>query len=517
MILTAAARPLTHRSATTRAARSAAALATGAALASALATALVAVPVAPARADTTAPDTTTGTAPTDTTGTTDATTGYDICPEVYYYVVPEGSPGLEAIADLILDDAERADEIYELNAGRTQADGQALGEDRAVLPEWRLVVPFDSGGEGVYEGRDPLCVVAVDQANALGVAPPTPPPPPPAYTPPPEEEESPAQGETVDLNEEQERPKIDPRILIAGAIGLVLLTLLTLFWQPVFRGIAWPFRKIAAMRLSKPKNPRAARPAVAARRRREATERVTDDPDAVHRAGGAHSDLLGAPADVPARPVAILTTPDETTAIVPAGATPPATSWRVVNTTTWRYGRGSGVSGPVNFATSTHTMARPVVSGVLVCLGTLEDGHTLVHIDFTRLRGLLAVGGERGLGSDTVRVIADALHAQGLPIRVLKSGQPLHSLIPTTMPDLSAPDPIHGVEQSREHPLVVIVPRPLGTADEHVLGNIPPHTLVVGVGESDLARWQWEAFEDGTVDTGALGLQVIVRVPDRRS
>lgn len=499
MTLTAAARPLETRSAATRTARAATTLAVGASLAAALLSAPVTAP-----------------ASADTTETTDTTDTYDMCPEVYYYVVPEGSPGLEAIADLILDDAGRADEIHELNAGRSQADGQALGEDRAVQTDWRLVVPFDSGGEGVYEGRDPLCVVAVDQANAQGIAPPSPHPAPPAYTPPPEEEPSAEQGEVTDVTPQDDKPKIDPRLLAAGAAGLVLLTLLTLFWQPIGRAVAWPFRKIAALPWRRPRKPKAARAAAAARRRRAATERVMADPDAVHRAGGAHSDLLGAPAEVPARPVAILTTPAETTAIVPAGATPPATSWRVVDTTTWRYARGSGSSGPLNFATSTHTVVRPAANGILACLGTLEDGHTLVHVDLTRTRGLLAVGGDRAIASDTVRVVADALHAKGLQVRILRSGQPLHSLVPAVLPDLTAPDPIHGLEHSAEPPLVVVVPRPLGSSDEHVLGNIPPNTLVVGPGQTNHARWQWEAHEDGTVDTGALGLRVVLRLPERR-
>ncbi|MEU3015788.1 hypothetical protein ABZ635_00135 [Nocardiopsis sp. NPDC007018] len=491
MTLTAAARPLDARSAATRTAR------TGAAVGASLVAALLSAPtVSPAHAD--------------TAGT------YDMCPEVYYYVVPEGSPGLGAVADLILGDPERADEIHELNAGRSQADGTALGEDRALQAGWRLVVPFDSGGEGVYEGRDPLCVVAVDQANAQGIAPPSPHPAPPAYTPPPEAEESAEQGEVVDVTPQDDKPKIDPRLLAAGAAALVLLTLLTLFWQPIGRAIAWPFRRIAALPWRRPRKPRSARIAAATRRRRAATERVTADPDAVHRAGGAHSDLLSAPADVPARPVAILTTRVETTAIVPVGATPPATSWRVVDTTTWRYSRGSASSGPHNFAASTHTMVRPVAHGVLACLGTLEDGETLVHVDLTRTRGLLAVGGDRAVAADAVRVIADALHARGLSIRVLKEGQPLHSLVPSAPPDLSAPDPVHGLEPSREHPLVVVVPRPLGTADEHVLGAIPANTLVVGTGESVHARWQWRAHEDGTLDTGALGLDVILRLPERR-
>lgn len=440
---------------------------------------------------------------------------YAICPEVYYYVVPEGSPGLDSIAGLILDDPGRAEEIYELNAGRTQADGGALGEDRAVLPGWRLVVPFDSGGENVYTGKDPLCVVAVENALALGQEPPSPPPAPPAYTPPPEDEASPtAQGEVVDLNAD-DKPAIDPRILAGGAVALVLLTLLTLFWEPVLRGITWPFRAVGRARAKRPPKRRLTRPGVAARRRRAATDAVAADPGAARRAAAAHAELLASPADVPARPVALLTSPSGVSAVVPAGATPPMSSWRVVDTTTWRYGSGRSAA-PVHFATAAMTAVREPVHGVLVCLGQEDGGEALVHLDLTRMRGLLAVGGDPRVAADTVRVIGDGLHAAGVRVRVLRQDRPLHSLIADTIPVVAAPDPIKGTVPEPGAFEAVVVPRPLSTADEHVLFDLPPDLLVVAVGESRAARRQWTARDDGTVDTGALGLEVVVRLPERK-
>ncbi|MFL1381708.1 hypothetical protein [Nocardiopsis protaetiae] len=440
---------------------------------------------------------------------------YAICPEVYYYVVPEGSPGLDSIAGLILDDPARSAEIYELNAGRTQADGGALGEDRAVLPEWRLVVPFDSGGENVYTGRDPLCVVAVENALALGETPPTPPPPPPAYTPPPEDGASPTvQGEVVDLNAD-DKPRIDPRILVAGAVVLVLLTLLTLFWEPVLRGITWPFRAVGKARAERAPKRRPTRPGVAARRRRAATEAVAADPGAARRAAAAHAELLASPADVPARPVALLTSEAGVSAVVPAGATPPMSSWRVVDTTTWRYGSGRSAA-PVHFATAAMTAVREPVRGVLVCLGQEEGGDALVHLDLTRMRGLLAVGGDTGVSADVVRVLGDGLHAAGVRVRVLRPDRPLHTLIADTIPVVSAPDPIQGTVPEPGGFEAVVVPRPLSAADEHVLLDLAPNLLVVAMGESKAARRQWWARDDGAVDTGALGLEIVVRYPDRR-
>lgn len=445
----------------------------------------------------------------------DTANPYEICPEVHYYVVPEGSPGLSAIADLTLGDAERAEEIHELNTGRTQADGGALGEDRQVLAGWRLVLPFDSGGENVYKDRDPLCVVAVENALALGQEPPSPPPPPPAYTPPPEDEASPtAQGEVVDLDED-DGPTIDPRILAGGATALVLLTLLVLFWEPVVRGLTWPFRTARKAREARAPRRRPTRPGVAAKRRRAATEAVAADPDAPRRAATAHAELLASPADVPARPVALLTSEAGVSAVVPAGATPPMSSWRVVDTTTWRYGSGRSAA-PVRFATSTMTAVREPVRGVLVCLGQEGGGDALVHLDLTRTRGLLAVGGDAEVAADTVRVIGDGLHAAGVRVRALRPDRPLHTLISDTIPVVSAPDPIQGTVPEPGPFEAIVVPRPLSAADEHVLVDLPPDLLVVAMGESRAARRQWWARDDGTVDTGALGLDVVVRHPERR-
>ncbi|WP_201301351.1 hypothetical protein [Nocardiopsis sp. FR6] len=39
----------------------------------------------------------------------------------------------------------------------------------------------------------------------------------------------------------------------------------------------------------------------------------------------------------------------------------------------------------------------------------------------------------------------------------------------------------------------------------------------VAAGSPHAARWRWEVFDDGTVDTEALGIHVVVRLPERRS
>lgn len=97
---------------------------------------------------------------------------------VKYYVVQakfEGKPEtLPAIASRLLGTAERATEIQNLNAGRRQADGGALGPDRVIRTGWSLILPWDAAGAGVRYGVLPAAnAPAVNPPSASGtVAPP---------------------------------------------------------------------------------------------------------------------------------------------------------------------------------------------------------------------------------------------------------------------------------------------------------------------------------------------------------
>lgn len=77
------------------------------------------------------------------------------------------------------------------------------------------------------------------------------------------------------------------------------------------------------------------------------------------------------------------------------------------------------------------------------------------------------------MAADAVKVVADGLHWAGLAVRVLKAGRPLHSPVPDTVPAVAAPDPVTDPEADGGPPSVVVVPRPLGPADERVLTRIP--------------------------------------------
>lgn len=79
--------------------------------------------------------------------------------EVKYYVVPVKPEGeqefLFDIAQRFLGDGNRYREIFELNKGRTQPDGDALTDETVLLPGWVLQMPDDAEGEGLEVGALP--------------------------------------------------------------------------------------------------------------------------------------------------------------------------------------------------------------------------------------------------------------------------------------------------------------------------------------------------------------------------
>lgn len=75
---------------------------------------------------------------------------------VKYYRVQQSFNGeqeyLFAIAQRFLGDGNRNPEIFELNKGRVQPDGQRLTNPAAILPGWILQLPPDAKGEGIEFG-----------------------------------------------------------------------------------------------------------------------------------------------------------------------------------------------------------------------------------------------------------------------------------------------------------------------------------------------------------------------------
>lgn len=76
--------------------------------------------------------------------------------QVKYYVLktkPNGDPEfLFDIAQRFLGNGNRYMEIFELNKGRTQPDGNVLTDETSVLPGWVMQLPDDAEGEGIEVG-----------------------------------------------------------------------------------------------------------------------------------------------------------------------------------------------------------------------------------------------------------------------------------------------------------------------------------------------------------------------------
>ncbi|MEU4364748.1 hypothetical protein [Promicromonospora sp. NPDC023987] len=76
--------------------------------------------------------------------------------KVKYYVMQTKPNGehefLFEIAQRFLGDGNRFMEIFELNEGRVQPDGNALTDPAAVLPGWIMQLPADAEGEGIVVG-----------------------------------------------------------------------------------------------------------------------------------------------------------------------------------------------------------------------------------------------------------------------------------------------------------------------------------------------------------------------------
>ncbi len=90
--------------------------------------------------------------------------------KVKFYVVQNefnGEPEfLFEIAQRFLNDGNRAQEIFELNVGREQPDGEKLVRNDTILPGWQLILPDDAEGDELQVGE-----VTVAQPPATATSP----------------------------------------------------------------------------------------------------------------------------------------------------------------------------------------------------------------------------------------------------------------------------------------------------------------------------------------------------------
>jgi len=111
---------------------------------------------------------------TSVTAPTSVTTGTKDDEKVKYYVIETRPVGeqefLFDIAQRFLGDGNRYTEIFELNKGRVQPDGNALTNEAVVLPGWVLQMPDDAEGEGIEVGVLPEAPAAPEAGEGTGEA-----------------------------------------------------------------------------------------------------------------------------------------------------------------------------------------------------------------------------------------------------------------------------------------------------------------------------------------------------------
>lgn len=99
---------------------------------------------------------------------------------VKYYVVGKERDGkpefLFSIAEKVLGDGSRFNEIFELNKNRVQADGGVLTQPTAIEAGWVLQLPDDAAGEGVRVGELPTAGSASPTPTPVSPTPATPQP-----------------------------------------------------------------------------------------------------------------------------------------------------------------------------------------------------------------------------------------------------------------------------------------------------------------------------------------------------
>jgi len=78
-----------------------------------------------------------------------------IAENVKYYRVEQQVTSLTTVASRFLGDPGRAGEIFNLNAGRRQPDGDTLTDANRLVSGWLLVLPWDAVGDGVQFGPLP--------------------------------------------------------------------------------------------------------------------------------------------------------------------------------------------------------------------------------------------------------------------------------------------------------------------------------------------------------------------------
>ncbi|MFY1698393.1 hypothetical protein [Solwaraspora sp. WMMA2101] len=426
---------------------------------------------------------------------------------VKYYRVQlsfNGEPEfLFAIAERFLGDGNRAVEIFELNEGRLQPDGNRLTDPAVISPNWILQVPEDAEGEGVEFGALPT--VAAPPAGGPQVG-------------------SPSASTAPTTDARQEDSGGLPVLPVTLAAVVLLLAAGVGFWW-------WRRTRVPAA---------AGRSAGAAATSSGGSAAGGDD--ARPAAGGVLGRLRqrrpAAPADTRYLDIAAGWTVDRALRVLASGcahtnrAVPhvygvslddeqitlrlsvadphPVVPWT------------AGESGRVWTAPLRATQELPLLPGIpppcprLVTLGTCDGRRELVNLG--EAGGLVSVGGDRAAAralvlawaaelsaspwADGVQVVIGGVREAATNGRILSVGTPREALVEVDAALTQAPKTV-GV--------LFLASAPSGQEATWVQDLVAqPHApwVVVVLGQSRQDRWRFTVSRDGQLDTGVLGMTV---------
>ncbi|GLY29422.1 hypothetical protein [Kineosporia sp. NBRC 101731] len=412
---------------------------------------------------------------------------------VKVFVVPGldrtgGQPvGLAQVAAATLGDQNRAGEIFQLNQGQRQPDGDALqNANQQLTPGWILRLPDDATGQLVQLARE-----RADQAVEMD------------------------NGQTQGGNDTGL-----PTAAVLAAAGSVLLALITTAIVARRRVARW-FSGLGRA-LDRLREPGRRRRRLAGRR--SLGDSFRSDTETVRRAYGTLGTLQAVPAPPGGHPqvhalevdhagVTVWISADTVEPVLPA-------PWQNLESTRWRMNGPGRPDAPGAHGTSDG-------SACLVRVGRSDsDGMTdAVLVDLSRLDGVLSVTGDPEVSRDVVRhLLAEvAAVAPGTPVQVIGAHPALP--VPAGLNQVSGPPARTPAPRENSPVRATAVRRPVrglvvvaGTPDRATLDELfrlcgsdaAGWTGLVAGDVATGAHWRWHARADGDVRIPVLDLDVTV-------
>ncbi|MET7484509.1 hypothetical protein [Streptomyces sp. NPDC005538] len=411
---------------------------------------------------------------------------------------------LAEIAQATLGDETRAGDIFTLNRGLAQKDGDSLNSpDETLHPGWILRLPQDASGPDVQLARDTSAGQTTGSGDqGQGTAAPT------------------GSGSPTGQTAVFAIP-LASAIAVAGAFLLALVTAAIVSRRGITSWAAAVGR--AVRRLGDP----------ARRRRRLAVRRSTGlrfatDADSVRRAYDTLADFAATPLR-DAVPVHALRV-DDTGVLAWLDTTQaPDPTWTHIDGPRWQ--RPASAADWLNRPETT-TPADPG-EALLVRVGTDQEDCP-VFVDLSRLDGVLSVTGNAAVARDVVQnLLAEvARNRPQTPVTVLAGadGSPLPAVPPglnhltrvepstaradTARMDTATPGAVRS--PAHRHPVVGLVvvagtPGPRETAElEALCGPRGAGWTGFVYGDATSAHWQWHADDEGCVTVPVLPLRLTV-------